>query len=322
MTGLTQRDIFLARRTIAGVAKKTSLIHSPALSRRAGVSVYLKPEILQETGSFKIRGAANKVLSLSPAEQARGVIAVSTGNHGRAVSYVAAQAGIPAVVCISERVPPNKVRAIQNLGAETVVFGQSQDEAGERALELQRERGLSPVHPFDDPLIIAGQGTIGLELLEELPQLDTVLVPLSGGGLISGIALALKAASPAIRVVGLSMERAAVMAASLKAGRPVLMPEEDTLADSLQGGIGRENSFTYDLVRRYVDEVVLLTEEEIAAGMVFAFRQHHLVLEGAGAVGIAALLHGKIAGLGQNVAAVLSGGNVELPRLLKLVQPA
>jgi threonine dehydratase len=176
------------------------------------------------------------------------------------------------------------------------------------------------VPPFDDPLIIAGQGTIGLELLEDLPDIDTVLVPLSGGGLISGIALALKSASPNIRVVGISMERGPAMYHSLQAGKPVQVPEEETLADSLQGGIGMENRYTYPMVQQYVDEVILLSEEEIAAGMTFALLEQHLVLEGGGAVGLAALLYNKVSNLGQTVAVVASGGNVDIQTLLQVVQ--
>lgn len=317
---MLMQDIFRARQTISAIARKTPLIKSTWLTERVGAPVYLKLETLQETNSFKIRGAANKLLNLTPAEQKRGVVAVSTGNHGRAVSYVAAQLGIKAVVCLSEYVPDNKVRAIEQLGAEVVIYGRSQDEAGERALQLQTERGLTIVNPFDDPLIIAGQGTIGLELLEELPEIDTVLVPLSGGGLISGIALALKSASPAIRVIGLSMERGPVMYHSLKAGRPIQMPEEQTLADSLQGGLGPDNQYTFRMVQAYVDDVILLSEEEIAAGMAWALLKHHLVLEGAGATGLAALLHQKVQPPGRNVAVVLSGGNVEMGTLLEIAQ--
>ena len=195
----TPRDIHLARRRIAALIRRTPLLHSAALSERAGAAVYLKLENLQHTGSFKIRGAANKLLSLAAGERARGVVAVSSGNHGRAVAYVARQLGIRAVICVSERVPAGKIDAIRRLGAELVVHGATYDEAEAHSLRLQAEQGLVRVDPFDDPAVIAGQGTIGLELLEDLPQVDTVVVPLSGGGLISGIAIALEAASPAIR---------------------------------------------------------------------------------------------------------------------------
>lgn len=320
ITGITLQDIYLARQTIAPIAKKTPLLKSTPLSERVGAAVYLKLETVQEIGAFKVRGAANKILNLLPAQQQKGVVTASTGNHGRAVAYVSQQLGLNAAVCISERVPRNKVEALRRLRAEVVIHGQSQDEAEARARQIEQERGAAMIPPFDDPHIIAGQGTIGLELLEELPQIDAALVPLSGGGLIAGIALALKSANPHIRVIGLSMERAAVMYHSLQAGQPVQMPEEATLADSLQGGIGLNNRYTFRLVQQYVDDIILLSEAEIAAGMAYAFLEHHLVLEGAGAVGVAALLHQKIANPGNHVALILSGGNVDMPTLLEVTQ--
>jgi threonine dehydratase len=319
-TDVTMRDIFLARQKIAPIVRRTPLIESLELSERAGVSVHLKLENLQETGSFKIRGAANKLLSLTPEEQARGVIAVSTGNHGRAVAYVAQRLGLNAVICLSQAVPGNKVEALRRLGAEVVVYGESYDEAAERALQLQQERGLTMIHPFDDPFVIAGQGTIGLELLDELPEIDTAIVPLSGGGLMAGIALALKVANPAIRIIGASMDRAPVMYHSLRAGEPIEMEEEETIADALVGGIGLDNQYTFRMVREYVDETLLVSEEEIAAGMAFALEQGHLVVEGGGAVGIAALLHRKAKEVGHNVAVVISGSNVDTSLLVKIVQ--
>jgi threonine dehydratase len=216
----TLRDIFLAQQKIYPLARRTPLIYSPALSNLADTAVTLKLETVQEIGAFKIRGAANKILNLTPAQKERGVVTVSTGNHGRAVAYVAQQVGIRAVVCISEQVPANKVAAIEQLGAEVVITGQSQDDAGEKADQLVAEQGLTMIHPFDDPYIIAGQGTIGLELLQERPSLSSVLVPLSGGGLIAGIGLALKTAAPDLRVIGVSMERGPVMYHSLQAGHP------------------------------------------------------------------------------------------------------
>ncbi|MFQ5610955.1 MAG: hydroxyectoine utilization dehydratase EutB [Anaerolineae bacterium] len=320
LPSITLQDILQARKTVAPIARKTPLIQSTSLTERLGTPVYLKLETLQETGTFKVRGAANKLLKLTPAERGRGVVTVSTGNHGRAVAYVADQLGLRAAVCLSERVPRNKIDALQRLNAEIVIHGQSQDEAEIRARQIQAERGATLVPPFDDPFIIAGQGTIGLELLAELPEIDTALVPLSGGGLIAGIALALKSANPKIRVVGISMERAAVMYHSLQAGQPVQMPEEPTLADSLQGGVGLDNQYTFRLVQGYIDEVVLLSEAEIASGMAFAFFEHHLVLEGAGAVGIAALLHSKVSNLGRNVAVVCSGGNVDIRSFLEVIE--
>jgi threonine dehydratase len=313
---VTLRDIIRARERIAPIARRTPLIRSAALSERAGTSVHLKLESLQETGSFKVRGAANRMLQLSADEKSRGVITVSTGNHGRAVAYVARRLGIPAVICMSERVPRQKEEAIRALGAEVVVRGASYDEAERHSLELEEERGLVRIEGFDDPRVIAGQGTIGLELLEDLPEIDTAVVPLSGGGLISGIAVALASAGRKVRVVGVSQERAPVMVASLRAGRPVELPEEETLADALAGGIGVENRHTFGMVRELVDETVLVTEDEMAAAIVFALEHERLVVEGGGAVGIAALLHGYLRILGRTVAVVVSGGNIA-PGLLR-----
>lgn len=319
-SAVTMRDIYLAKQRIAPIVLRTSLVSSPILEDHVGTSVYLKLEGLQETGSFKIRGAANKMLNLTEEEKTRGVIAVSTGNHGRAVSYVAKTLGIQAVICLSEGVPRNKIDALKHLGAEIVMHGKTYDDATEHAFRLQKKRGLTMIHPFDDPFVIAGQGTIGLELLEDLPEIDTAIVPLSGGGLISGIALALKSANPAIRVIGVTMDRAPVMYHSLKAGKPVEMKEEETIADALVGGLGPVNHYTFRMCQGYVDEAVLVSEEEIAEAMAFCLEQHRLVVEGGGAVGIAALLHRRVGELGRNVIVVLSGSNVDLPVLLKVAE--
>lgn len=315
---VTLRHVYQARKRIAPVIQRTPIVRSPVLSELAANPVHLKLENLQQTGAFKLRGAANKLLSLDPGARERGVITVSSGNHGKAVAYVAHQLGIRAVVCISGAVPAGKREAIRRLGAETRVEGATYEDAQELAFQLQKEQGLTFVHPFDDPAIIAGQGTIGLELLEDLPEIDTVVVPLSGGGLLGGIALALKSADPGIHVVGVSMERGPAMVESLRAGKVVDIVEEPTLADAL-AGIIRPCVHTFGLVRQHVDETVLVSEEEIAAAMIFALEEHHLVVEGGGAVGIAALMQGKVQHLGQQVAVVISGGNVDLPVLLDFV---
>jgi threonine dehydratase len=317
---VTMRDVYKARKKIAAMVIRTPLISSPWLTELVGASVYLKAECLQETGSFKIRGAVNKMLSLTADERERGVITVSSGNHGRAVSYVARQLGIEAVVCMSERVPSNKVEAIRRLGAEAVVHGENFDEAEKHALRLQEERGLTKIDGCDDPFIIAGQGTIGLELLEDLPEIDTAIVPVGGGVLISGIALALKSANSSDRVIGVQMDRAPVMYHSLRAGALITMQEEDTIADALAGNIALNNQYTFRMVQEYVDDVVLVSDEEIAASMAFALEKHHLVVEGAGAVGIAALLYRRVREVGRNVVAVVSGSGVGLPLLLKVAQ--
>jgi threonine dehydratase len=334
---VTILDIYSARQAIASIARRTPVLHSPLLTEcigrpqsgevanpatsSGGEGVFLKLESLQVTGSFKIRGAANKMVNLTPEEKARGVVTGSSGNHGRAVAYVARQLGISAVICVSSQVPTNKADAIKRLGAELVMYGTSYDESVSHALQLAQERGLTMIDSFDDPFVIAGQGTIGLELLEELPEIDTVIVPLAGGGLLAGIALALKSASSAIRVVGVSMERAPVMYHSLRAGAPVKLEEEETIADALAGGLGDNNQYTFRMVQELVNDVVLVSEDAIAEAMILMLEKHHLVVEGAGAVGVAALLHRKVRELGRNVAVVLSGGNVEIPWLLEMARP-
>jgi threonine dehydratase len=245
------------------------------------------------------------------------VIAFSTGNHGRAVAHVCRELGIRAVICLSERVPAFRVQAMENLGAEVVRYGQSQDQAYQETLRIQADQGLTMVAPFDDPEIVAGQGTIGLELLEDLPGLGSVVVPVSGGGLMGGIALALKSAGAGITTVGVSMEVAPAMYRSLEAGRPVEIPEKDSLADALLGGIGLDNRFTFPLVRDLVDEMVLVSEEEIAQGMVFCLERLGLVAEGSGAVGVAALVSGRLKIEKGPAVLVLSGGNVDLAWLIK-----
>ncbi|GAB4473866.1 MAG: hydroxyectoine utilization dehydratase EutB [Anaerolineae bacterium] len=314
---VTLADIFQARRRIAPLMVRTPLIPAASLGERAGGPVYLKLENVQPTGAFKLRGAANKVLSLSEAERARGVLAVSSGNHGQAVAYVAARLGVRSVICLSEAVPPHKVAGIRRWGAEVIIAGRSYDEAADEAAHLCEVNGMTFIHPFDDPAVIAGQGTIGLEVLEDLPDVRTLVVPLSGGGLIAGIALAAKAAAPLIRVIGVSMERGPVMARSLQAGQVLTLPEEPTLADALMGGIGPDNRHTFRMCQQLVDEVVLVSEEEIAAAMAFMLHEHHLVVEGGGAVGIAALLHRRAAVRGPAVV-VISGGSVSIPLLMDI----
>ncbi len=322
MQAIAQRSLYRARRAIEGVVRRTPLVASPALGRVAGGDVRLKLENLQLTGAFKARGAASALSALDERARATGVIAVSTGNHGRAVATVAGRLGVPATVCVSGRVPRHKIEALRATGCELVVVGDSQDEAEAHARELMERRGLTLVHPFDDPAVIAGQGTLGLEVLEEAPEVRCAVVPLSGGGLIAGVAVALKAADPAVRVIGVSMERGPAMARSLRAGRPVATPEEATLADSLQGGIGERNRYTFDLVRELVDEVVLVSEAAIARAMRFAFEHDRQVLEGAGAVGIAALLEGAIRPPEGATVVVCSGGNVGADAFLRVLADA
>jgi threonine dehydratase len=317
---VTLQDIYRARRTIAPHVRRTPLVPSAALSERTGASVFLKLENLQETGAFKLRGATNRLAVLTGEERARGVVTMSTGNHGRAVAFAATRLNVRATVCMSSLVPANKVAAIRDSGAEVRIIGRSQDEAGREAERLVREEGMILVPPFDDPFIIAGQGTIGLELLEDQPDLDTVLVPLSGGGLIAGIAVALKAAAPGVRIVGISMKRGPAMHDSLKAGRPIAVEEGASLADSLGGGIGLDNRYTFRLVRDLVDDAILVDEDAIGRAMAHAYWQERQIIEGAAAVGIAALLTGRVeAPAGGTVACILSGANVAMDSFTDIV---
>jgi threonine dehydratase len=239
------------------------------------------------------------------------VTTASTGNHGRALAYAAKLEGIKSVICMSSLVPSNKLAEVERLGAEIRIVGRSQDEALVEAERMVVEEGLVMVPPFDHPAVIAGQGTIGLEMLEDIPETATIVVPLSGGGLISGIAAAVKARKPDIKVIGVSMARGAAMKTSLDAGHPVLVEEMPTLADSLGGGIGLDNQFTFSMVRDLVDEVILLSEDEIAEGLRHAYAEEREIVEGAGAVGIAALLAGKVKSKGP-IMALLSGRNIDM----------
>ncbi|MDR0622642.1 MAG: hydroxyectoine utilization dehydratase EutB [Deltaproteobacteria bacterium] len=316
-------DVYLARRRIAQTVNRTPLVRSERLSRLAGAEVYLKLETVQPTGTFKVRGAANKLLSLTEAEKNRGVIAFSTGNHGRAVANVARDLGINAVVCLSERVPAFRVQALRDLGAEAVIYGRSQDEAYAKALEIRDSRNLTMVAPFDDPQVICGQGTLALEVFEDLPTTATVLIPLSGGGLFSGVALAAKAINPKVSAIGVSMEVAPAMVRSLEAGRPVEIEEVDSLADALLGGIGLDNRYTFELTKRHIDKAVLVSEDQIGRAMASAFRFERLCLEGSGAVGLAALESGLLGPSGSipgPIVIVVSGGNVDPDLLVEQIK--
>ncbi|MGX1789063.1 hydroxyectoine utilization dehydratase EutB [Bosea sp. NPDC055332] len=295
---------------IAGRVMHTPLVTSPSLSRLCGQPVHLKLETRQPIGAFKLRGAMNAVLALTEDQRRRGLVTASTGNHGRAVAYTARELGLAATICMSALVPSNKVEAIRALGAEVRIVGRSQDDAQVEVERLVAEHGLTPIPPFDHPDVVAGQGTIGLELIEDLPELTCVLIPLSGGGLAAGIAVAVKALRPSARIISISMERGAAMAAAIAAGQPVEVIEDETLADSLGGGIGLANRVTFALCRDLIDEVVLLSEAEIAAGIRHAALVENEIVEGAGAVGIAALLAGKVKPHGPT-ALIVSGRNID-----------
>ena len=300
-----------AQARIADTIHRTRTETSASLSDLTGVPVHLKLEHHQRTGSFKLRGATNAILNLSTEERARGVVGVSTGNHGRGLAYAARRNGVRCIVAMSELVPQNKVDGIRDQGAEVRIIGRSQDDAQIEVDRLVAEYGMTMIPPFDHPDIIAGQGTLGLELAEDLPDLTTVLVQLSGGGLISGVAAALKARLPDVRVIGVSMERGAAMYECQRAGKPVMVPELATLADSLGGGIGLDNAYTFAMTRELADDIVLVSEAEIAQAIRHAYWREHQIIEGSGAVGIAALLSGKVRPDGPT-ALVLSGGNIDM----------
>lgn len=315
MTSVTLQDIQAASKRIAGKVERTPTILSASLSELLGVPVHLKLEHRQTTGAFKLRGASNAVASLSAEEKARGVVAASTGNHGRALAYAAARENMRVVICMSKLVPQNKLDEIRLLDAEIRIVGNSQDDAQQDVERLVAAEGLVVVPPFDHPAVIAGQGTLGLEIMEQVPDAAMVLVPLSGGGLAAGIAAAVKGVSPTTKIIGISMARGAAMKASLDAGHPVQVEELPTMADSLGGGIGLDNRFSFSMCRELLDGVVLLSEEEIAAGIRHAYTQEREVVEGAGAVGIAALLAGKVkveVEVEGSVVVILSGLNIDM----------
>lgn len=313
---VTLADILTAARTIAGVADHTPLVPSPFMSARAGHEFLLKLETCQPIGAFKLRGAVNAVMSLP--EGTAGVTCCSTGNHGRGVAFAAAKRGIRAVICMSELVPQAKVDGIRALGAEVRIAGRSQDEALAESQRLCAAEGLVEISPFDDPAVISGQGTIGLEILSARPDVDTLLIPLSGGGLAAGIAVAARAIKPSIRLVGITMERGAAMHASVQAGHPVEVEEVASLADSLGGGIGMDNKLSFPLCRDLLDQIVLVSEEEIRDAMQVLFFEDRMVAEGASVVGLAAVLAGKVEATGP-VATVVTGRNLDMETFARIV---
>lgn len=303
-------DILSARKVIRGVADATPLVPSPHMSRMCGREFLLKLENMQPIGAFKLRGAYNAVMNLP--DDAAGVTCCSTGNHGRGVAFAAARRGMRAVICMSNLVPRAKVEGIRALGAEVLICGASQDEALAESQRLVGAEGLVEISPFDDPLVIAGQGTIGFEMLEARPDIDTLLVPLSGGGLAAGVAVAARSVNPKIRVIGVSMNRGAAMHASIAAGHPVEVEEVASLADSLGGGIGMENRLSFPLCRQLLDDIILVTEEEIRDAMQVLFYEDRIVAEGAGVVGLAATIAGRLPTASGPVATIVTGRNPDM----------
>jgi len=304
-------DIKTAAQRIAPCIRTTPLVASESLSRLTNSPVYLKLEHHQITNSFKLRGASNAVMALPEAAKQRGVVGVSTGNHGRGLAYAARENGVRCIICMSQLVPQNKIDGIRALGAEVRIVGQSQDDAQIEVDHLVAAQGMTMIPPFDHPDIVAGQASLGLELFEALPELQNVLVPVSGGGLISGVASALKALKKDVKIIAVSMERGAAMHACLQAGKPILVKEEATLADSLGGGIGLDNQITFNITQNLVDEFILVSETEIAQAIHHAYWQERQIIEGSGAVCLAALLSQKVKPEGNTIACV-TGGNIDL----------
>ncbi|MFS0644405.1 hydroxyectoine utilization dehydratase EutB [Siminovitchia sp. 179-K 8D1 HS] len=317
---VTLQQIFEAKRRVYQIVKPTPFIQSIQLSDQLGSPVYLKLENYHEIGAFKVRGAANKILQLSNEEKKRGVATFSTGNHGLAVAYVAKKMGISATVCISNRVPKAKVDAIRLAGARIEIVGEGQDDAEKYCYELEEKNGVTVIKPFDDPDIIAGQGTIGIEMAEEEPDIEVAVIPISGGGLFAGIATALKSYNPKMKMIGVSMERSPVMYESIRAGKPVILKEQPTLADSLLGGIGLNNAYTFEIAKNLVDDFVLVSEEEIAEAMGFMAAEHRMIVEGAAATGVAALLNRKIDLAGMKAGTIITGNNVDLSVISNVIQ--
>jgi threonine dehydratase len=314
MTALTRGDFETARGIIAPKIYKTPMLTSRILSERTGFDVRLKAEIFQKTGSYKIRGPLNKFTYLTDEQKRRGVVCSSAGNHAQGVALAAKIHGIHAVVCMAENATPSKIAATRGYGAEVVLHGTIWDEANEKAKELVAERGLTYIHPFDDPQLVAGQGTLGLEVYEDFPEADVVVVPIGGGGLISGVSMAMKAMNPKVKIVGVESSGAPGMQKSVAAGHVVTLDRVDCIIDGLR--VKRVGEYNREVVSRFVDDIVTLPDSDMFDAVVWVMAHCKLVVEGAAAAPVAALLHEKIAApAGSKVVCVLSGGNVNLDQL-------
>ncbi len=307
-----------AQRRLHGLVERTPLLHSRYLSDAAGGDVWLKAECLQRTGSFKLRGAANMIASLTAEERSRGVITASAGNHGQGVAVAAQMVGAPAVVVMPETASFAKVEAVRGYGAEVVLSGLSYHDAAQTMHHLAAERELTVVPAFDDERIVAGQGTLGLELLEQAPDIDLVVVPVGGGGLAAGVSAAVRELRPACRVIGVQAAAAPGARQAWLTGRTATYPISQTIADGI--AIARPGDVTMPLLRKYLDDIVCVDEEAITRAMVALLERARLVVEGAGAVGVAALLRGMVPCQGRRVAVILSGGNIDMNLLGRVVE--
>jgi threonine dehydratase len=320
---ITTVDVSLAEIQLAEQRIRDFIYFSPcqlsaALSEMTGQQVYLKLDNLQRTGAFKERGALNRILLLTEDEKRRGVIAASAGNHAQAVAYHATQRGILAKIVMPLMTPLVKISATRGFGAEVILHGANYDEACDEALRICQAEGMTFLHPFDDNAVINGQGTIGLELLEQVQGLEAVVVPIGGGGLISGVACALKESNPKIRVVGVQTERLPSMLRAIEFGEPVTLPAEATIADGI--AVRRAGELTLPQVQRFVDEIVTVDEEEIANAIMVLLEREKTLAEGAGAVALAALLQRKTSLQGERTAVLVCGGNIDVSLLARIIE--
>lgn len=316
---ITLADIQAARRALRDVIIQTPVLPDEQLSQERGARIFFKAENTQRSGSFKVRGAYNKISRLTDEERARGVVTHSAGNHAQGVALAAKLMGIPAVIVMPERAPLTKVSATRRLGAEVVLYGATFDDAAKRAAQIQQERGLTYVHAFNDKYVMAGQGTLGLELVEALPDLSRVIVPIGGGGLISGVAVAVKTLLPDAKVIGVQAAGCAPVLDSLEAGVPVTASAARTIADGI--AVKRPGDLTLPVIKELVDEVVTVSDDEIARAIAYAVQHAHLVVEGAGAAGLAALLAGKVTTESdETVCVVLCGGNIDGNLLVRVME--
>lgn len=313
---LTLDNVYRASYTLKGIIRKTDVIHAPKLCSDA--ELYLKTENLQITGSFKVRGSYYKMSRLSEEEKTRGVIACSAGNHAQGVALSAQKNGIKAVICLPDGAPISKVEATKSYGAEVCLVEGVYDDAYKKALELRDEKGYTFIHPFDDEDVIAGQGTIGLEIAEQIPDLDAVIVPVGGGGLISGVAYTLKMLNPRVKVYGVQSSGAPSMLNSVKDGKIEMLDSVSTIADGI--AVKKPGDLTYSICKQYVDEIVTVSDDEISAAILALMEQHKLVTEGAGAVSVAAAMFHKVDIKGKKVVCLLSGGNIDVTILSRVIK--
>ena len=315
MKELTLDNVYKARYALKDVAIQTDVLYAPKLKK--GVELYLKTENLQITGSFKVRGAYYKMSTLTDEEKARGVVACSAGNHAQGVALAAQKNGIKSVICLPDGAPISKVEATRSYGAEICLVEGVYDDAYNKALELRDKEGYTFIHPFDDPDVIAGQGTIALELAEQLPDMDAVIVPIGGGGLISGIAYTIKALNPNVKVYGVQASGAPSMLNSINDSHIERLDSVFTIADGI--AVKEPGTLTYELCSKYVDEIVTVNDDEIAAAILALMEQHKLVTEGAGAVAVAAAMFGKVNLEGKKAVCLLSGGNIDVTILSRVI---